>query len=172
MKRRQLRRIFVAETARSYGNLSRFFIRVFAGIMFLQFGIRQVANFDFFVRCFPDLLGLGSETTLIVMITIELLFSTFLIFGFLTRLSTILPIVSMAVAEYHIMANDLIEVINSLPSGEITLMYSLQLGYVPMLFVGMFVFILLAGPGKISVDYLLSLYFTNKENLNELNFLD
>ena len=37
-----------------------------------------------------------------------------------------------------------------------------------MLFVGMFVFILLAGPGKVSVDYLLSLYFTNKSNLDEL----
>ncbi len=47
-------------------------------------------------------------------------------------------------------------------------MSSLQLGYVPLLFVGMFVFIMLAGPGKVSVDYLLSLYFTNKDSLNEL----
>ena len=52
--------------------------------------------------------------------------------------------------------------------GEVALMSSLQLGYVPLLFVGMFVFIMLAGPGKVSVDYLLSLYFTNKDSLNEL----
>lgn len=170
MKRRKLRRIFVAEAYRSYGNLSRFFIRVFAGIMFMQFGIRQIANYDFFVACFPDLFGMGAEATLVTMITIELLFSTLLIFGFLTRLSTVLPIVSMPVAEYYIMAKGMAETVSAMPSGEIALMYSLQLGYVPMLFVGMFVCILLAGPGKISVDYLLSLYFTNKENLNELNF--
>ena len=58
--------------------------------------------------------------------------------------------------------------IANMPMGEVALMSSLQLGYVPLLFVGMFVFIMLAGPGKVSVDYLLSLYFTNKDSLNEL----
>ena len=112
--RKLLRRIFVAEAYRTYGNLSRFFIRVFAGVMFMQFGIRQIANYDFFVKYFPDLLGMGSAATLDTMIAIEVVCSAFL------------------------------------------------------LFVGMFVFIMLAGPGKVSVDYLLSLYFTNKDSLNEL----
>lgn len=169
MNKRKLRKIFIAETARSYGNLSRFFIRVFAGVMFLQFGIRQMANYDFFVKYFPDMFGMGEEATLTVMITIELVFSAMLIFGFLTRLSAVPPMLSMLVAEYYIVSNNLVD-FGSIPTGEVSLLYSLQLGYVPMLFVGMFVFILLAGPGKVSVDYLLSLYFTNKENLNELNF--
>lgn len=166
--RKLLRRIFVAEAYRTYGNLSRFFIRVFAGVMFMQFGIRQIANYDFFVKYFPDLLGMGSATTLDMMIAIEVVCSAFLIFGFLTRLSVVLPTLSMAVAEWYILDNGLMAGIANMPMGEVALMSSLQLGYVPLLFVGMFVLIMLAGPGKVSVDYLLSLYFTNKDSLNEL----
>ena len=167
-RRRLLRRIFVNEALRTYGNLSRFFIRVFAGVMFMQFGIRQIANYDFFAKYYPSLLGLGSEATLDVMIAIEVVCSAFLIFGFLTRLSVILPTLAMIVAEWYIIDNNLLTGIVNMPMGEVSLMSSLQLGFVPLLFVGMFVFILLAGPGKVSVDYLLSLYFTNKDNLNEL----
>lgn len=166
--RKRLRKIFVAETYRTYGNLSRFFIRVFAGIMFMQFGIRQLADYDFFVKYFPSLFGLGSTATLDIMIAIEIVCSAFLIFGFLTRMSVILPIVSMILAEWYILDNGLMISIVDMPMDEVALMSSLQLGYVPLLFVGMFVFVLLAGPGKVSVDYLLSLYFTNKDNLNEL----
>lgn len=167
-RRRLLRRIFVNEALRTYGNLSRFFIRVFAGVMFMQFGIRQIANYDFFAKYYPSLLGLGSEATLDMMIAIEVVCSAFLIFGFLTRLSVILPTLAMIVAEWYIIDNNLLTGIVNMPMGEVSLMSSLQLGFVPLLFVGMFVFILLAGPGKVSVDYLLSLYFTNKDNLNEL----
>lgn len=167
-RRRLLRRIFVNEALRTYGNLSRFFIRVFAGVMFMQFGIRQIANYGFFAKYYPSLLGLGSEATLDMMIAIEVVCSAFLIFGFLTRLSVILPTLAMIVAEWYIIDNNLLTGIVNMPMGEVSLMSSLQLGFVPLLFVGMFVFILLAGPGKVSVDYLLSLYFTNKDNLNEL----
>lgn len=166
--RKRLRKIFVAEAYRTYGNLSRFFLRVFAGVMFMQFGVRQMANYDFFVKYFPSFFGLGSEVTLDAMIAIEVVCSAFLIFGFLTRLSVVLPALSMVLAEWYIIDNGLLTGIVNMPTGEVALMSSLQLGYVPLLFVGMFVFILLAGPGKVSVDYLLSLYFTNKENLNEL----
>ena len=161
--RKLLRRIFVAEAYRTYGNLSRFFIRVFAGVMFMQFGIRQIANYDFFVKYFSDILGMGSAATLDMMIAIEVVCSAFLI-----RLSVVLPTLSMAVAEWYILDNGLMAGIANMPMGEVALMSSLQLGYVPLLFVGMFVFIMLAGPGKVSVDYLLSLYFTNKDSLNEL----
>ena len=166
MKRNRLRKLFVAEAYWSYSNLSRFFIRVFAGVMFLQFGVRQMANYDFFVQHFPNMLGLGSFATLNIMITIEVVCSVMLIFGFLTRISTILPTLSMIVAECYVLSNNMI--LSDLPMDEKAFLTSLQLGYVPMLFVGMFVFILLSGPGKISVDYLLSLYLTNKDNLNEL----
>ena len=163
------RKLFIAEAYRSFSNLSRFFMRAFTGIMFLQFGIRQMANFDYFAVSFPSVFGMSSEAVLTTMITVEIVFSIMLIFGFLTRFAALVPAIVMAVAEYHIVANGFNERLFD-PASEVSLLYSLQLGYVPMLFVGMFVFILLAGPGKVSVDYLLSLYFMNKDNLNELNF--
>lgn len=167
---RKIRKFFIVGAYRSYGNLSRFFIRVFAGFMFMQFGIRQIANYDFFSSSFPDVFGMGSELTLVVMITIELLFSVLVIFGFCTRVAVIPPLVSMVVAEYYLlMRNDGLEVISCIPGTESALLASMQIGYVPIMFIGMFFFIVLAGPGKISVDYLVSLYFTNKNNLEELN---
>jgi putative oxidoreductase len=45
-------------------------------------------------------------------------------------------------------------------------------GYVPMLFLGIYCFILLVGPGKISVDYFLSLHFIHIENHNEEDELE
>ena len=111
--RKLLRRIFVAEAYRTYGNLSRFF---------MQFGIRQIANYDFFVKYFPDLLGMGSAATLDTMIAIEVVCSAFLIFGFLTRLSVVLPTLSMAVAEWYILDNGLMAGIANMPMGEVALM--------------------------------------------------
>ena len=153
---RKIRKFFIIGAYRSYGNLARFFMRMFAGILFMQFGIRQIANYDYF-----------SEMTLIVMIVIELLFSALVIFGFVTRIAAVPPMVSMIVAEYYLLAGNIID----LSAQQVTqsgVFASMQMGYVPIMFVGMFFFIVLAGPGKISVDYLLSLYFANKNNLNEL----
>lgn len=164
---RKIRKFFIIGAYRSYGNLARFFMRMFAGILFMQFGIRQMANYDFFSEVFPSILGMGSELTLIAMIVIELLFSTLVIFGFVTRIAAVPPMISMIVAEYYLLAGNIID-LSAQQATQSGVFASMQLGYVPIMFVGMFFFIILAGPGKISVDYLLSLYFANKNNLNEL----
>ena len=164
---RKLKKLFIAGAYKSYGNLSRFFMRIFAGILFLQFGIRQIANYDFFAKVFPDVFGMGSETTLVLMITIELLCSVFLIFGFITRLAAIPPLVSMIIAEYYLLADNIVD-LSAFQVTQSAVFTSMQLGYVPIMFVGMFFFIVLAGPGKVSIDYIVSLYFTNKNYLNEL----
>jgi len=39
--------------------------------------------------------------------------------------------------------------------------------YIPILFMGIYFFILLVGPGKISVDYFLSLHFIHTDNQSE-----
>lgn len=164
---RKIRKFFIIGAYRSYGNLARFFMRMFAGILFMQFGIRQMANYDFFSEIFPSMLGMGSEMTLVVMIVIELLFSALVIFGFITRIAAVPPMISMVAAEYYLLDGNIID----LSAQQVTqsgVFASMQMGYVPIMFVGMFFFIVLAGPGKISVDYLLSLYFANKNNLNEL----
>ena len=164
---RKLRKLIIVGASRSYGNLSRLFIRLFSGIMFMQFGLQQIANYDFMLAHFPSVLGMSSEASLITMIVIEMLFSAFLIFGFFTRFAVIPPIISMIMAEYYILANHMPAAMQ-LTDSSYAIMMSLQPGYLPLMFIGMFLFILLAGPGRISVDYLLSLYFTNKSNLDEL----
>ena len=137
----------------TYSNLSRLFIRLFVGVMFMQFGIRQLMNFENVMIIFPDALGMGHEMTLMLMITIEICCSLMIMFGFLTRIASIPPIISMIIAENIILT----EIVHQVPY---TLM-STQPGYLPIMFIGIFVFIILSGPGKISLDYLISLHFLN-----------
>ena len=74
--------------------------------------------------------------------------------GFLTRLSLLPPIVAMIIAEYHIL-HDL------LPDTSIYSISSTQPGYLPLMFIGIFLFLMLAGPGRISLDYFISLYIVS-----------
>lgn len=145
--------LFLYGTGHTYSNLSRLFIRLFVGLMFMQFGIRQVIHFDIISATFPPALGMDSAETLIMMIAIELICSVMIMFGLLTRLAAIPPIVSMFVAEDVILT----EMVNQLPYD----LSSTQPGYLPIMFIGIFFFILLSGPGKISFDYLISLHFLN-----------
>ncbi|MEF9923732.1 MAG: DoxX family protein [Muribaculaceae bacterium] len=148
--------LFLYGTGHTYSNLSRLFIRLFVGVMFLQFGIRQVMHFDTLSQTFPTALGLGSYDTLILMIAVEMICSVMIMLGFLTRIMTIPPIISMLIAE-NVIFND---IIHQLPYT----LGSIQPGYLPIMFIGIFFFILLSGPGKISVDYLISLHFLNYSN--------
>ena len=151
---------FVRFTGYAYSNLGRLFMRLFVGVMFIQFGIRQLVNYHTEVTTFPSILGMSSECGLIVLITIELVCSILIMAGFLTRLATIPPIIAMAVAEWHILYN-------LLPDKSIYSITSTQPGYVPVMFIGIFLFIILAGPGKVSLDYFISLFIINRRGKNE-----
>lgn len=159
--------LFLKCTGYSYSNLGRLFIRLFVGVMFLQFGIRHLVDYRLLEEDFPSVFGLSSPTCLIIMIIIELGCSLFIMTGFLTRLAVIPPILSMIAAEWYII-HDL------LPSS--TALYgidSIQPGYLPIMFIGIFLFIIIAGPGKISVDYLITLFLVEKHGSprNEENIL-
>ena len=160
-----LARLFLMFTGYTYSNMARLFIRLFVGIMFMQFGIRHLVNYSTMSLDFPSVFGLSSATCLGLMIIIELVCSLFIMVGFLTRLSTLPPIASMIAAEYYIV-HDL------LPHTSLYGLDSTQPGYLPIMFIGIFLFILLAGPGKISLDYFFSLYLIEKENRNEKEELD
>ena len=127
--------------------------------MLLQFGVRQIDNFDILKDVFPGVIGMTSHATLIVMICIEVVCSVFIMFGFLTRLMILPPFVAMILAEYHIL-HDYIHEATYLIDWQ-------QPGYVPILFMVIYFFLLLVGPGKISVDYFLSLYIIHNENKSE-----
>ncbi len=93
-------------------------------------------------------LGMSGGATLVLMIIIELVCSTLIILGLLSRLAVLPPLVTMVVAE-----GVLLKSMDVAPA----MLFSTQPGYVPILFIGIFVYMLLAGPGKVSLDYLISL---------------
>ncbi len=156
---RFIKRIYFRTTGYSYTNLGRLFLRLFVGIMLMQFGIRQIASFHQIHDVFPSVLGMGSEASLTVMICIELICSIFIMFGFLTRLMIIPPFVAMLMAEYHIL--------HDYVGDAYYLLDWQQQGYLPIMFLGIYFFLALVGPGKISVDYFLSLHIIHTENKSE-----
>ena len=40
-------------------------------------------------------------------------------------------------------------------------------GYLPIMFIGIYIYMLIAGPGKISLDYFISLYIINLRGKDE-----
>ena len=79
--------------------------------------------------------------------------------GVLTRLMSVAPLVVMMVAEYYIL-NDFTQQASYMLNWQ-------QQGYLPVMFCGIYFFLLLVGPGKISIDYFLSLHIIHTENRSE-----
>jgi len=160
-----LSRIYLRFTGYTYSNMARLFMRLFVGIMFMQFGIRHLMNFTQLSTDFPTVCGLSSVTCLSIMIIVEIVCSLFIMIGFLTRLSTIPPIASMIAAEYYIV-HDL------LPHTSLYGLDSTQPGYLPIMFIGIYLFLLLAGPGKISLDYFISIFIISRQGRDEKEELE
>lgn len=156
---------FVRCTGYTYSNMARLFIRLFVGVMFMQFGIRHLVNYEAMANTFPTILGWSSQTCLILMIVIEIVCSLLIMTGFLTRIATIPPIISMVAAEYYIL-HDLV------PHTSVYGLDSVQPGYLPIMFIGIYLFILLAGPGKISLDYFISIFLIGRHGKNESEELE
>lgn len=154
-----LKTIYIRMTGYSYTNLGRLFLRLFIGIMMIQFGVRQIAEFQMLGSNFPDFFGMTSEWSLGIFIAIEMVCSIFIMFGFLTRLMTLPPFIAMIIAEYYLLHDTLREATYLLP-------WQSQ-GYLPIMFLGIYMFIMLVGPGKISVDYFLSLHLIHSDDKSE-----
>ena len=155
-----LKNLFLYSVGHTYSNLSRLFLRLFTGIMFLQLCIRQMLNFDEIVHSFNGFLGLSPEGAMTALVVLELLCAVCIMLGFLTRLAVLFPLGLMLVAE---------NVIMSTPASMTNQMFNFQPGY-PVMFIGIFIYMLLAGPGKISLDYFIAAHFT--ENRVEEEVLD
>lgn len=154
-----LKRLYIRTTGYSYTNLGRLFLRLFIGIMLLQFGIREIAHYYQSCHTFPAMLGMSPETTLTIMIIIEIASSIFIMFGFLTRLMLLPPFIAMCFAEYYLLHENVAD--------EIYMLSWQQQGYLPIMFLGIIFFLMLVGPGKISVDYFLSLHLIHSDNKSE-----
>lgn len=154
---------FIKFTGYTYSNMARLFIRLFVGVMFMQFGIRHLVNFSAMSVDFPTIFGWSHESCLILMI--EIVCSLLIMVGFLTRLATLPPIASMVAAEYYILHD-------MLPDVSAYGLDSIQPGYLPIMFIGIYLYILLAGPGKISLDYFISIFLISRLDKDEKKELE
>ncbi len=156
---------FIKLSGYTYSNLARLFMRLFVGVMLLQFGIRHLVNFSVLSATFPTVLHLSPTASLIIMIVIELVCSLLIMIGFMTRLSAIPPICAMVAAEYYILH----DMVPFLPAYGLD---STDPGYLPIMFIGIYLYLLIAGPGKISLDYFISLYIIGQKGKDEEEELD
>ena len=92
-----LKKIYIRTTGYSYTNMGRLFLRLFVGIMMMQFGIRQLYNFEAAKAMFPSLFGIDPDVTLMLMIAIEIICSLFIMAGFMTRIMALPPFFAMMV---------------------------------------------------------------------------
>lgn len=153
------KKIYITSTGYSYTHLGRLFLRLFVGIMLIQFGIRQIGDFAVLSETFPSVCGLSPDISLHVLIWIEIICSIFIMAGFMTRLMIIPPFFAMILAEHYLL---------SVVATTAPYMISWeQPGYLPIMFLGIYFFLLLVGPGKISVDYFLSLHLLHSSDHSE-----
>ena len=117
------------------------FLRLFFGIMFFVHGLDKMMNFEALSLTYPDILGFGSYMSLMLTIFCEFCCSLFLIFGLLIRIMVLPMIISMAVAFFDV--HDAL-----LPEGELALIY-----------LCLFIFLYITGPGRYSLDYLIDKKF-------------
>ncbi|MBQ2918127.1 MAG: DoxX family protein [Bacteroidales bacterium] len=120
-------------------------LRVFFGVLFFTHGLDKMINFNTLSETYPSVLGFGSYMTLMVSIFCEFACSLFLIAGLMERVVLLPMIASMAVAFFDI--HD-----GMFPEGELSLIYLI-----------LFVVLLLTGPGRYSVDYLIDTKFQKEK---------
>ena len=158
-----LKSFFMFSAAHTYSNLSRLFLRLFTGLMFLQLGVRQMLHLEEFAQSAIGAMGLASESTIVAIVVIEILCATFIILGLFTRLALIPSIGIMLYAESIIASATSVTA-----AGQ---MFNFEPGY-PIMFLGIFAYMLLAGPGKISLDYIIAIHTINEKDDEESDLLE
>ncbi len=154
-----IKNLFLYSAGHTYSNLSRLFLRMFTGVMFLQLAIRQSLHID---EITLQLQGASAESWIVALVVVEIMCAVFIMLGFLTRIAIVPSMVLMWHAE---------EVIMNSTGAVSDQLFNFSPGY-PLMFMGIFVFMLLAGPGKISLDYLLALHVTPDRSDEESAVLD
>ncbi len=154
-----IKNLFLYSAGHTYSNLSRLFLRMFTGVMFLQLAIRQSLHID---EITLQMQGASAESWIVALVVVEIMCAVFIMLGFLTRIAIVPSMALMWHAE---------DVIMSATRAVTDQLFNFSPGY-PLMFMGIFVFMLLAGPGKISLDYLLALHVTPDRSDEESAVLD
>ncbi|MCC8062068.1 MAG: DoxX family protein [Rikenellaceae bacterium] len=120
-----------------YANLALLLLRLFVSGMMLTHGVAKLENFTALREGFPDPIGWGAGLSLVMIILVEVGCSLMVITGLLTRFAVIPLVFAMIMA--------------------MTTHPDMSLGSIelPLLYLGMYVVIFIAGPGKCSIDFLI-----------------
>lgn len=146
------RQIYFKTTGYSFTHMGRLFLRLFIGLMLAQFGVRQLMDqHNMISNIFFDIPFIASGLAQWLVIIVEIICSFLIMIGLFTRIMTIFPFVLMICSCHQIC------IVWGLTSPE-----AIQLLSVPFLFMGIYMFMFLVGPGKISIDYFFSLYLINR----------
>ena len=120
-------------------NTAILFLRIVAGGLMLVHGYDKMVHFNETAGNMMNLFGIGSKATTSLVIFAEFFCSIFLILGLFTRLACIPLIICMSVALFDAHDGDF-----------------LGKGQVAALFLICYVVLLFVGPGKVSVDSMIS----------------
>lgn len=120
-----------------YFSLALLILRVVASAYMLTHGWAKLTGFSEMSAQFPDPIGVGSTLSLALIIGAEFFASLFIILGLFTRLAAVPIVIAMSVAAFVIHSADPFNV------KELALLYLV-----------VYIFILMAGAGRYSLDYL------------------
>jgi len=120
-------------------NTGLLLFRVVVGTFMLLHGWQKIIDFETLRNIFPDPLGIGTSSSLFLIIFAEFGCSVLIILGLFTRLAAIPLIIGMSVAAFVIHAND-----------------SFAIKELPLLYLASYVLIAFLGSGKFSLDFFLN----------------
>lgn len=153
------KKLYIISSGYSYTHLGRMFLRMFVGIMLIQFGVRHIVMYDQILPLYPEVMGISPSVGLWLLTFFEIFCSFCIMVGFCTRLMIVPPFIIMCLAE-----NFSLHLYPAVPSYMLTWT---QPGFLPIMFLGIYFFLFLVGPGKISFDYFLALHIIHTEDKSE-----
>ena len=130
-----MRKLFSTKYSAGAFNTTMLLIRVVFGALIMNHGYSKLVNFSSLQHKFMNFLGMGSTTSLALVVFAEFFCALFIIIGLFTRMASIPLIIVMSVALFKAHSGDFFDT-----------------GEMAALFLTAFVSILLVGPGRVSVD--------------------
>ena len=116
-------------------DLASLFLRLIYGSLFVHYGYTKFISYDEILPQFPDIIGIGSKFSFILVIFAELICGFLVTIGYLTRLAIIPIFITMIVAYFLAHAND-----------------EFQAKTLPFVFLLLSFVIFILGSGKYSID--------------------
>ncbi len=119
-------------------NVAALVLRIIFGGLFAYYGYSKYAGYDQMLTQFPDLIGIGSKLSLILVIFAELFCGALVLIGLFTRLAVIPIFITMFVAYFIAHSKD-----------------PFQVKQIALVFLILSIVIFLLGSGKYSMDKLI-----------------